>query len=141
MHQFDADKNGSICCRRTSQSNTMRNHTFKIQTTVQSTVNQVLTSSDCNNGIFIIIRHQSAFHLAQIKSSDLTISQITVTCFDPPFPASIFNRSKSPALCNLTVSTEQLRARLIENPEELLNGGIRISTQQLMDIQNIWDEE
>ncbi|CAF4708967.1 unnamed protein product [Rotaria sp. Silwood2] len=141
IHQFDADKNGSVSCRRTSQSSTMTNHTFKIQTTVKSTLNQVLTLSDCNNGIFIIIKHQNAFRLAQMNSSDLTISQITVTCFDPPFPASIFNRSKSPRLFNLTISTEQFRARLIDNPEQLLNGHIRISPQQLLDIQNIWDEE
>jgi hypothetical protein len=119
----------------------MTNHTFKIQTTVQSTINQVLTLSDSNHETFIIIKHQSAFRLAQINTSDLTIDQITVTCFNPPFPASIFNRSKSPRLCNLTISTEKFRARLITNPEQLPNGGIRISTQQLLDIQNIWDEE
>ena len=119
----------------------MTNHTFKIQTLVQSTINQVLTLSDCNNGIFIIIKHQSAFRLAQMNSSDLTISQLTVTCFDPPFPASIFNRSTSPSLCNFTISTEQFRARFIDNPQQLLNSGIRISAQQLLDIQNIWEEE
>jgi hypothetical protein len=101
----------------------------------------VLALSDCNNGTLTIIKHQSDFRLAQMNTSNLTIDQITVTCFDPPFPASVFNRSKSPRLCNLTISTEQFRARLIKNPEQLPNGGIRISTQQLLDIQNIWDEE
>ena len=119
----------------------MSNHTFKIQTTIKSTVNQVLKLSDCNNGNFVIIKHQNAFRLAQMNSSDLTISQITVTCFDPPFPASVFNRSKLPHLCNLTVSPEHFRAHLIDNPEHLLNGHIRISPQHLLDIQNTWDEE
>lgn len=119
----------------------MKIHKFKIQATFQSTVNQVMTSSDFKDGIYIIIKHDGVFRLAQMNSSDLTISQMIVTCFDPPFPASDFKCSKSPRLCNLHISTEQFRARLIDNPERILNDRIHISAQQLLDIQSIWEEE
>jgi hypothetical protein len=104
-------------------------------------VNQVSTLSDFDNEIFIIIKNEGVFRIAQIKSSDLTISQITVCFFDPPVPASVFYKSRSPRLRNVTISTEQFRARLINNPERLINGNIRISAAQSLDIQNIWDRE
>ncbi|CAF3374095.1 unnamed protein product [Rotaria sp. Silwood2] len=76
-------------------------------------------SADVINNEFenrLMPRWNLLFSKIQMNSSNLTISQITVTYFDPPFPASIFNRSKSPRLFNLTISTEQFRARLIDNP-------------------------
>jgi hypothetical protein len=100
-----------------------------------------MTLSDFNNRIFIISKRNGIFRLAQMKSSDLTISQMTVSCFDPPFPSSVFKRSKLPRLCNLHISTEQFRARLIDNPEQMLNDHIHISAQHLLDIESIWEEE
>jgi hypothetical protein len=50
-------------------------------------------------------------------------------------------RKESPHLFNLIISREQFRARLIEDPVRLTNGDIRISLQQLADIQNICNEE
>ena len=141
IHQFNADKNGSIAYRRTSLSNDLTIHMFKIKDTIQLTINQVLTFSDFNNGIFLVIEHEDVFRLAQVQSSDPTTSQITVTCFDPLFPASIFSTSKSPGLCNLIMSSEVVRASLFDNPEKMLNGDIRIKTQQLQDIHIIWEEE
>jgi len=140
-HQFDANKSGSISCRPVSQSNDETVYTFKLESTVPSTVNRIPTVHDFVNGFFLIIEHEDIFRVAQIKSSDLTTAQMTVSCFDPPFPASSFNSSKSPDLCNLVVSTDHFRARLIDNPQRLANGNIRISSQQFLDIQNIWEEE
>jgi hypothetical protein len=53
----------------------------------------------------------------------------------------MFNCSKSPRLSNLTISTEQFRARLIDNPERFIDGNVLIGAQQFLDIENIWDEE
>ena len=141
IHQFDADKNGSIACRRTSLSNDLTIHMFKIKDTIQPTINQVWTFSDFNNEIFLVIEHEDVFRLAQVQSSDPTTSQITVTCFDPPFPASLFSTSKSPRFCNLIISSEVVRASLFDNPEKMLNSNIRVKTQQLQDINIIWEEE
>jgi hypothetical protein len=64
-----------------------------------------------------------------------------VSCFDPPFPASTFHISSSSELLNLNVSTDQFRARLIDEPQKLSNGSVRLTSQQFIDIQNIWEEE
>jgi hypothetical protein len=121
--------------------NHLGRYAFQLGPAVPTTVNQVPTSSDFTKEISIIIKQQRVFRLAQIKSSDLTISRMTVCCFDPPFPSSMFNCSKSPRLSNLTISTKQFRARLIDNPERLIDGNVLIGAQQFFDIQNIWDKE
>jgi hypothetical protein len=141
LHQFDADKNGTISYRSISKSSNITIHKYQLEATVRSTISQVLTLSELNNGAFIIIKCEDVFRLAQMKSFDQTISQMIVCCFEPPFPTSMFNCSKSPRLRNLTISIEQFRARLIDNPERLTNGNIRINIQQLLDIQNVCDEE
>ena len=66
---------------------------------------------------------------------------MTVGCFDPPFPSLVFKQTKSPRLYDLNISTEQFRARLIDNPEEMVNHDIHLSAQQLLDIESIWEEE
>ncbi len=90
--------------------------------------------------MFIIIEDGNEFRLAQLHSFDPSISLLNVSCFDPPIPASTFSCSKLPHLSNLIISSQQFRARLIENPVQLTNGGIHISPQQYLDIQKLWEE-
>ena len=69
------------------------------------------------------------------------MAELTVNRLNPVLPASTFAQSKFPWLCNMALSTEHFRARLLQNPTRLANGDIRITSQQFLDIQDICEEE
>ena len=141
LHPFDARENGSIACRRTSQSDSVILHIFKIQSKPPSLITQVFSETEPSDGDFIIVKQDDLFRLAQIISFDSTVSELTLNCFDPVLPASTFAQSKFSWLCNMALSTEHFRAHLLQNPTRFANGDIRITSQQFLDIQDICKEE
>ena len=125
LHRFDSHEIGSTACRRISQSDSVILHTFKIQPKPPSSITQVLSETEPSDSDSIIVKQHDLFRLAQIISFDSIESELTVNCFDPVFPASTFAQSKFPWLCNMSLSTEHFRARLLQNPTRLANEHIR----------------
>ncbi|CAF1540342.1 unnamed protein product [Adineta ricciae] len=140
-HEFAAGKDGSITLRRVSQSTKTILYKFRSQVARISSINQVVKTSDLQNDFFVLIKLDENLRLAQIKSLHLAQSQLTVSCFDPPFPASSFYSAKSPYLSNLTIPIEIIQARFIDNSLRATNGNVRISSQQFIDIHNFWDDD
>lgn len=143
LHQFDSDIHGLVSCRRVSESDTTTTHKFTLKLTVQSTVSRLLTSSESKNfgnHYYIIIQDNNDFRLAEVHSSDHDVLLLNVSCFDPPIPALRFKSSKLPHLSNLIIPAKQFRARFIKNPEQLANDEIKITSQQLMEIEEILQE-
>ena len=130
-----------ISCRPISQSNNVITYTFKLATNERSTVNRIPRVNDYDNANYLIIEHEDVFRLVYIKSFDRITRDITVSCFDPPFPASTSHASSSLELLNLNILTDQFRARFIDEPQKLSNGSVHLTSQQFIDVQNIWEEE
>lgn len=107
----------------------------------QSDINQVPTMDDFLPGRFVIIDHNGVLRLSKIVFVDLSLSTTTVSACDPPLPALLFYRSRSPSLRRLKISTDQFRASLRTEPEQLPNEKLRISNQQLVDLQVLWESE
>jgi hypothetical protein len=116
-------------------------HQFQMGPNDQSGINQVPTMDDYLPGRFIIIDHNGVLRLSKIVSADLSLSTMTVSACDPPLPSLLFYRSRSPSLRRLKISTDQFRASLLSEPEQLANDKLRISNQQLVALQVLWESE
>jgi hypothetical protein len=137
FHQFNPKNDGTILCRRTS--NSVEHDVFTLQHDEQQapSVQPVRTQRDIVVDKFVIVEHEHKLYLAQVSALADIHQQVEVQCYKPSFPHSSYLASYTKMRSKLTIDWSNVIAFLTDQPKSGRPMQVLLSNEQIIEIHSL----
>jgi len=142
FHQFNPKNDGTILCRRTS--NSVEHDVFALQhddneddQQQEPSLQPVRTPRDIAIDKFVIVEHEHKPYLAQVSALANIHQQVEVQCYKPSFPHSSHMVSYTKMQRKLTIEWSNVIAFLTYPPTFGRSMQVLLSNEQFIDIHSL----
>ena len=141
FHQFNPRNDGTILCRRTSNSVdydtfTLRYDGNEDDQEPKSSLYPVKTLRDIAIDKFVIVEHDNKRYLAQVIATSHVRQEVEVQCYGPAFPHFSHLASYSKMRSNLTIQWQNIIASLVDQPAAGRRMQLLLTNEQFNDIHS-----
>ena len=143
FHQFNPKDDGTILCRRTS--NSVEHDAFTLRydgndddQQQESSLRSVRTLRDIAIDKFVIVKHDHKLYLAQVSAIGHMHQEVEVQCYKPAFPHSSYLASYTKMRSKLTIEWHNIIAFLVDPPTSGRRMQVLLSKEQFINIHSLF---
>jgi hypothetical protein len=142
FHQFNPKDDGTILCRRTSNSVdhdtfTLRHNDDDDDQEQKSSLRSLKTLRDIAIDNFVIVEHDHKLYLAQVSAIDHIHQEVEVQRYKPAFPHSFYLATYTKMRSKLTIEGHNVIASLVDQPASGRRMQLLLSKEQVIDIHSL----
>jgi hypothetical protein len=141
FHQFNWRNDGTILCRRTSNSVdhdtcTLRYDDNEDNQEPELSLRSVKTLRDIAIDKFVIIEHDNKGYLAQVSAISHVHQEVDVQCYKPAFPHASYLASYNKIRGKLTLEWHKIIGSIVDQPASGRRMQLLLSKEQFNDIHS-----